>query len=128
MTQLLASGLYFPHPDSDYKLNTDRPYCGCLLCGEVFQSSIDLNVPPGHEPSNSLIARLAYDRRLRWRQEHQCLPHAPCRKRPGTFATPEAAQVLAALGIFSLIDLVMDDEVSSALSESQPIHERGIQH
>jgi len=87
---------------------------------------LDLNVPPGHEPSNSLIARLAYDRRTRWRQEHKCLPAAPSRKRPGTYATPEAAQVLASLGVFSLIDLVLDDEVSSALKESQPYYERRI--
>jgi len=124
--QLLASGFYFPHQDDPNPLNSNKPYCGCLLCGEVFQSALDLNVPPGHEPSNSLIARLAYDRRTRWRQEHKCLPAAPSRKRPGTYATPEAAQVLASLGVFSLIDLVLDDEVSSALKESQPYYERRI--
>ena len=110
--QLIATGFTLDPP---YPFNTQRPYCGCSLCGEVFQSDLDRSVPPNHIPSNSLIARIAYDRRLRWRREHTCSHN---HKRNGTFTTPEAAQKLARYGIFSLVDLVMDDEISQALKEA----------
>jgi hypothetical protein len=38
---------------------------------------------------------------------------------PGTFASPVAAQKLASLGIFSLLDLCLDREISQALREAK---------
>jgi hypothetical protein len=45
------------------------------------------------------------------------MPTSP--RKPGTFASPVAAQKLASLGLFSLMDLCMDDEVSQALYEAK---------
>jgi hypothetical protein len=36
----------------------------------------------------------------------------------GRFAMPEAAQNLAAMGLFSIIDIVIDNEVQDALAKA----------
>lgn len=107
-------------PNVSPLFDPNKPYAGCLLCGEVFQSALDREVPPGHEPGNSLIAYLAFLRRTRWRKDHS-LSHSSLEReslvKSQRFATPEAAQELSKYGMFSLIDLANDDEVSNALKE-----------
>jgi len=122
--QVIAAGFMLGLP-GELEFNPDRPYAGCLLCGAVFQSKLDLRVPPGHEPHNSLIAKLAKEKRDEWRYKHFNNEHT-AREREihimsGRFAMPEAAQALSQRGIFSIVDMVIDDEVSNALAEASPI-------
>lgn len=128
--QIIATGFAFGL-SKDQGFNVDKPYTGCLLCGAVFQGPLDLRVPPGHEPENSLIARLAQLKRKEWAVEHakQHTDHERQMHRlSGRFATPEAAQVLSAQGVFSIVDLVIDDEISNALGEASAIPIREIEH
>jgi hypothetical protein len=126
---VIASGFAFGLP-KDQRFNINKPYTGCLICGAVFQGPLDLRVPPGHEPQNSLIAKLAQLKRKEWAEAHS-KTHSDHERRmhrlSGRFATPEASQMLAAQGVFSVIDLVVDDEVSSALAEAKAIPIREIE-
>lgn len=120
---IIAQGYLFGRP-TNLNFNPNKPYVSCMLCGAVFQGPLDLRVPPNHEPENSLIARLAKNKRDEWAEEHatQHTEHEHMMYRlSGRFATPEAAQKLAALGTFSVLDLVIDDEVSNALAEAKAI-------
>lgn len=127
--QIIASGLAIDLP-SDLRFDINKPYSGCNLCGAVYQGPLDLRVPPGHLPENSMIAKLAYDAREEWRLKHS-KTHSEMEHRmlalSGRWATPEAAQRLAALGIMSVVDMVIDDEVASALAEGSSIPEKEVE-
>lgn len=120
---LIAQGLIF-NQDPDDGFNKDRPWVSCQLCGAVYQGPLDLRVPPGHLPENSMIAKLAQNRRNEWALKHS-KTHSEHEhnmyRLSGRFATPEAAQKLAARGIMSIVDMVMDDEVENALKEGKPV-------
>jgi hypothetical protein len=119
--QVVAQGYAFFLPD-EMEFDPDKPYTGCLLCGEVFQSRMDRRVPPGHEPHNSMIAKLAQEHRRNWAKSHSSKKHTETERRQhrmsGRFAMPEAAQNLAAMGLFSVIDIVIDNEVQDALAKA----------
>src|SRR5205823_20815 len=121
--QVIAQGFAFFLPGT-LEFDPNRPYTGCLLCGEVFQSRIDRRVPEGHLPHNSLIAKLAFDRRQKWVDEHY-RTHSEYEHRQhrlsGRFATPDAAQKLASFGLFSAVDIVIDNEVENALKNAPVI-------
>lgn len=118
---VIATGFAFGLP-SELAFDVDKPYAGCLICGQVYQGPLDLKVPPNHTPDNSMIARLAKLKRDDWSRKHAAT-HTEHEHRmhrlSGRFATPEAAQALSAMGIFSVIDLIVDDEVSNALGEAK---------
>lgn len=120
---IIAWGFLFNAP-TDLNFDPDKPSVSCLICGKVFQGPLDLKVPPGHEPENSLIARLAKLKRDEWAanhaKEHTEREHHMLRL-SGRFATPEAAEKLATLGTFSIIDLIIDDEVANALGTARSI-------
>jgi hypothetical protein len=121
MPNIIAKGFAIGLPE-EHGLNLGYPYIACLLCGAVFQGPLDIRVPAGHEPHNSLIALLAQTKRKEWAERHNKKNHTEKEKidltLSGNFATPLAAQKLAAKGIFSIIDLVMDNEVAAALAEA----------
>jgi hypothetical protein len=105
---------------TNFLFDPSKPYSACRICGEVFQTELDRRIPPGHEPHNSLIARLGKLRRDEWRkthhgthteQQHNMLALS------GSFATPEAAQKLAQMGIIPISDMVLNDESEAALAE-----------
>lgn len=120
---IIARGFLINSP-KDLNFDPSKPNVSCLICGAVFQGPLDLRVPPGHEPENSLIARLAKLKRDEWAKKH-ALQHTEhehmMHKLSGRFATPEAAQKLAALGTFSIIDLVIDDEITNVLGTARSI-------
>jgi hypothetical protein len=96
----------------EFAFDPNRPHRCCLICGDVFQ------------PDAGFTDNVAEMLRSRWAQLH-------ARKHPehehralrvsGRFCTPVAAERLAAYGIFSLIDLCMDDEVKDALAGASAI-------
>lgn len=128
---LVATGMVLGLPDG-FEFDKTKPYTACCLCGAVYQGALDLRVPPGHEPHNSIIARLAKNNRDAWASEHARKEHKESEhmalRRSGRFATPEASQKLAALGIVSLVDMILDDEVSNALKEGSPMPEREVEN
>ncbi len=96
-------------------------WSGCLICGEVYQTEEDRNPPDANDPNASGWAYEQKQRHLRWRdRENKRHPERVHRRLllSGNFCTPEAAAKLAPLGLFSLTDLVMSDEVSAALGEA----------
>jgi hypothetical protein len=126
---LIATGFVFGLP-KDHDFDPSKPYTCCLLCGAVYQGALDLKVPPGHEPKNSILAKLAKNNRDNWADLHARTDHTPEQhqqlRQSGRFATPDAAQRLSALGIFSLNDLVMDDEIKAALANAKPFYDMEI--
>jgi hypothetical protein len=106
---------------TNFEFNPGFPYTYCRLCGEVYQGVLDRRVPAGHLPENSLIAKLAYDARMEWTFKHA---HTHPEKEHNALRasnramTPEAANRLAAYGVFSVTDMVTDAEVSEALKEA----------
>jgi len=107
---LIATGFAFN--DDELKFDPNYPYSGCLICGAVYQTDLD-------RLGESEFAKAG---RTRWSQtharKHTRLQHMALRN-SGRTCTPEAAQRLAAFGVISLTDLVLDDESKSALGESQ---------
>jgi len=132
LKQVIMAGLVFGVPENVFDSN--KPYVACRLCGGVFQGPLDLRVPPGHEPENSLIAKLAKNRRDDWAATHATKEHTEDEHRllrlSGRFATPIASQRLAALGIISIVDAVIDDEIPHALAEAhrQQFEEKEVEH
>lgn len=107
---------------TNFEFDLNRPYTACLLCGVVYQSEIDRKVPPGEEPHNSLIARIAKERRGNWARAHAATEHTLDEHaelaRSGRTMTPQAAQKLSAYGIIDITDMVVDDEVADALAKA----------
>jgi len=107
------------------QFDPEFPYTACLLCGEVYQSVIDRKVPAGATPINSLLAKVAKERRDVWARSHAAQEHTTREHTQlalsGRTMTPEAAFTLAAFGLIPLIDMVIDEEVSDALARSNAI-------
>lgn len=104
-------------------------YTCCLICGVVFQSNLERNPSYYLSASNKLftiadVGMYAQSIRREWSKNHAKLhtehEHNQL-KLSGRWATPEAACKLAAYGIFSASDAVLDNEVSAALLESKPV-------
>ena len=93
----------------------DRPYTICRLCGKVYQTANDRAL--GNCP-------LTLDDRKKWSLKH-AKEHSDNEHRllalSGLVVTPDAAIELAAFGIIPVSDLVLNDEVESALAESKPV-------
>lgn len=106
---LAATGFTFNDPE--IKFDANYPYTGCLICGAVYQTDLD-------RLGESEFASAG---RKRWASKHATthsrLQHLALRQ-SGRMYTPEAAQRLAAFGLISLTDMVLDDEVKDALGDS----------
>ena len=106
---------------TNFSFNPGYFFSGCCICGEIYQTEADRNPPPINHPE---YGAWLYDRNSR----HQAWREAENNRHPmrehrmlvlsGNWCTPEAAQKLAPLGIFSLTDLIMSDDVSAALGEA----------
>jgi hypothetical protein len=95
---------------TNFEFRPDKPFRACLICGAIFQKTLDRLYPE---------SLLAADERKQWAVKHakQHPQHLHEQLRlSGNFALPEAAQRLQAFGIFSLNDLVLDNEVAHALA------------
>lgn len=112
-------------------LNFDpsRPYAGCRICGRIFQSRFDRDPvgvfrTQGAFRSEEHVNAYALQLRKGWSQTHAKTHSAHehlSLALSGRWCTPEAAEKLAAFGTISIIDLVMDNEVNSALATSSAV-------
>lgn len=91
-----------------------------MLCGVLFQSSIDRKVPPGATPETNMIARLAAERRQAWADRHSIIEHTEkdhlMLAISGRQFTPEAAARLQQYGVIPITDMLHDEEVADALA------------
>jgi hypothetical protein len=108
-----------------------RPFAGCRVCGEVFQSEADRFPSDVFEanprefdfnPNN--VTLYATGMRHQWSLKHskrhsQRMHDALAAS--GAWATPEAALKLVAFGVVNLGDSLVSDEHEAALSESSPV-------
>lgn len=108
-----------------------RPYAGCRICGELFQSEADRFPHDVFEanprqfdflPAN--VDLYALGMRKEWSQKHARLHNEAQHERlanSGLWATPEAAAKLASYGVIAVSDAVMSQDHEAALKESSPI-------
>jgi len=111
---LWATGFNVKHPDLE--IDPAYPIAGCRICGAVFQGKFDRVL----NPDANVRYRAKFHRdawRLGHNKKHQDHEHKSLQL-SGRQCTPEAAQKLAAYGIFPLSSLVLDEEVSAALAEA----------
>jgi len=108
-----------------------RPFCGCKICGAVFQSEADrfpadvFEANPREfdfKPTN--VDLYALGMRKEWSHKH-AKTHSEAEHQAlalsGNWATPEAAQRLVAFGVIDMSDGATSQEHSDALYESSPI-------
>lgn len=106
----------------NFTFDLTKPYAGCRLCGELYQSELDRTPPVADSIQNLRVIDEAARRRERWRELHTKRMHTE--KEVELFAasgltfTPEAANRLAPLGIIPMTDAVLNGEVASALLEA----------
>lgn len=96
-------------------------FSGCRICGAVYQEEADRNPPADNDPERPAWLHNQNERHIAWRESENNKHPMGVRQRlalSGEWCTPEAALKLAPLGIFSLTDLVMSNEVSAALREA----------
>lgn len=113
---------------TNFEFNPTYFFSGCLICGEVYQTKTDRDPP---EQDDGKYLHNQKRRHDEWRVRHNNT-HSDDEHRKlvlsGNFCTPEAAMKLAPLGLFSLTDLVMSDEISAALKESPRAPQDDAQH
>ena len=113
---------------TNFLFDPSAPHTCCALCGAVFQQDID-RYPQGYATDafdNNIHLVRSYAESLRKNWSHQHAKQHPIHehealKKSGRKLTPEAAIKLAAFGVISVIDAVMDDEIEHAYLESKPI-------
>jgi len=106
-------------------------FSGCLICGEVYQTDEDRNPPTVDDPEYGPFLINQKERHMAWRnKENNRHPERVHRQLAisGQFCTPEAAMKLAPLGLFSLTDIVMSDEIQAALKEAPRAPSTDAQH
>lgn len=108
-----------------------RPYAGCRICGDVFQSEADRFPNDVFEanprsfdflPAN--VDLYALGMRKEWSQKH-ARTHSDAEHEDlaisGHWATPIAAQRLVAYGVVPVSDAVFSTEHEEALRQSSPV-------
>lgn len=99
------------------QFDPSKPYCGCRICGRLFQGSLDkLDNPTDAQKVQGMQRRAEWTRRhakLHPYHEHVTLALS------GLWCTPEAAEIMAPFGIIPLTDTVMGDETTHALREAR---------
>lgn len=101
-----------------------KSHTACKICGAVFQSNADRDLPPVGGFAESHAVWAAESIRRRWSHKH-AKTHTEKEherlKMSGRWCTPEAALKLVAYGIIPISDAVLDPEIEDALRESSPI-------
>jgi hypothetical protein len=92
---------------TNFKFAPDKPYAGCRICGEVFQS--DAN----RLGSWDGIAEW----RIRHNKRHQEWEHLQFAASGRKFS-PEAQHKLVTLGVIDFMGILVDDEISAACREA----------
>lgn len=104
-----------------FEFNPVYFFSACRICGAVYQEEADRNPLDETDPDRAAWLDNQFRRHRNWR-ERENNRHKEHEHRKlllsGNWCTPEAAVILAPLGIFSLTDLVMSDSVSAALGEA----------
>lgn len=118
---LYLTGMLIGNKDDHLKFDQSRPYTGCRICGEVFQS--DLDRTPLSLYTNR-IQRDAEHVRKEWSnlhaKNHTLNEHAKLQLSE-RWCTPEAALKLASYGIVTLSDGAISNEHTQALAESKSV-------
>ncbi len=99
------------------KFDPNKDHTYCRICGDVYQSELDRNYTNLEEWYEAMERRRAWSHshsKLHGEREHLALAQS------GLWVTPEAASKLAAFGIIPISDMVLNEEVSCALAESNP--------
>jgi hypothetical protein len=97
-----------------------RDYRACLICGDVFQSSLDRAPYPTDRIRNT-AKKLRDNWAKKHARSHTQKEHAML-KASGMTMTPEAAHKLAAYGLIPVSDMAkFDSEITAALAESHPV-------
>lgn len=91
----------------NFKFDPTKPYAGCRLCGEAFQS--DTNRMGSQE--GLLEWRVNHNKKHSDREHIQLI-------KSGRNFTPDAAHKLAALGIIDFAGILNDAELASAYAEA----------
>ena len=120
--------------DAGIEFDVLAPYSGCYLCGEVFQSRLDLLyyqlASSDHVPDYVLqnVQQRADARRRLWRvlhsSTHSQSEHTRLAQSPDLM-TPEAAMKLAPLGV---IPLEFTEEMDQALQEAPRVPDAHVRH
>jgi hypothetical protein len=97
------------------EFDPNMPYSGCRICGQIYQTELDRNIKTLDQALTASFGR------AQWSKKHS-KTHTTTQHRQllisGRWCTPEAAQALASKGVISVVDLVMDDEISHAYREA----------
>lgn len=89
---------------TNFLFDPSKPYAGCRICGEVFQSAINrLGSTDG-----------ITDWRMKHNRKHNERAHVSLIKSGRNF-TPDAAQRLAPLGVIDFTSMLADQESAHAL-------------
>ena len=95
------------------KFDPNKPYRGCLICGTLFQSTLDRlesPLPIQIQTASTLRHQWAHTHsNTHTDREHLALSLS------GRWCTPEAALKFAPHGIYALGDMVMSDETAHAM-------------
>jgi hypothetical protein len=123
MNQLIFQGSIVGREQlTNFEFNPSYFFSGCCICGRVYQTATDRDPPSIDSPD---FGAFEYEQKVRhnWWREKENKRHTEKQHRElltsGNFCTPEAAQLLAPLGLFSLTDLVVSSETSAALREAK---------
>ena len=121
---LYAVGLLVGKPDGMI-FEPDKSFVGCLICGSVYQSSLDREP---HTPQDIIDATL---KRQQWQRKHRTT-HTEAEHRQlllsKRFCTPEAAQRLASLGVVAISDMVLSEEHEHALAIANSTPSDDVEH
>ena len=110
------------------RFRPDKPHTACRICGAVYQSDADRELPSYLPADDAGMAAYevwaAESQRRRWSDNH-AKTHTTTQHRQlalsGRFCTVEAAGKLASYGIISLSDAIFDPDYAEALLEISPI-------
>jgi len=108
---------------TNFEFDASKPFVGCKLCGRLFQSKYDRDPYSYVTADFAIDAVLHHARKLSrgWQithnKSHPEHEHVALLK-SGRWCTPEAAEILAPLGVIPLIDLVLDQEVNHAMRQA----------
>lgn len=116
MKHLYMTGLLFGVTDLEFDVN--RPYSGCLICGVIFQSTLDRT--PGPDSHDAQELRKAWTKNHA--KTHPLSAHAQLALSE-RWCTPEAAIKLAAFGVIPLSDAAVSEEHRDALSQAKSLPE-----
>lgn len=115
---LLLTGAVLRDPNVT-AFDASKPYRYCRICGEVYQTETDRTPPEGELGIEHVIWAYEVEKaQVMWSVTHADKHHIDEHldlANSGLYMTPKASHALAAYGVISLIDLVLDSETEHAL-------------